>query len=85
MQKKLIAIRELDNVEEHGEEWNNGYQVALEEINIPMETITEDWCPSVCPRCGEAFFDYEPCDDGYYTRAISMSRCPHCGQRIFWK
>ena len=33
---------------------------------------------------GQDFFDYEPCDDGYYQRAYSMERCPFCGQKLNW-
>lgn len=63
-------------------EYERGYQRALEDINRPMAVVAEKWDPSECPRCGESFSNYEPCDDGYYTRATNMDRCPFCGQRL---
>lgn len=50
----------------------------------PILVIQEKWSASACPRCKESFFDYEKCDDGYYTRASSLERCPYCGQNLTW-
>ena len=61
-----------------------GYEQALKDINTPMKTIQEQWNPSECPRCKEPFFEYEPCNDGYYQRAYSLERCPYCGQKLEW-
>lgn len=66
------------------EEYKRGYEQALKDINTPRKMITEAWNPSECPRCKEAFYDYEPCNDGYYKRATSLERCPYCGQKIKW-
>lgn len=66
------------------ESYQQGYSQALADINTPLKAITEDWSPSVCPRCNERYYDYEPCDDGYYTRATSIERCPFCGQKLDW-
>lgn len=65
-------------------EYERGYHRALEDINHPMRVVTEKWNPSSCPRCGEGFQEYEPCDDGYYKRAVTMDRCPFCGQKLDW-
>ena len=65
-------------------EFEKGYQQALKEISYPMAVITEEWNPSVCPRCNESFYDFEPCFDGYYNRASNLDRCPFCGQRLDW-
>lgn len=65
-------------------EFENGYSQALKDINQPMHVVTEDWNPSECPRCGESFAEFEPCDDGYYDRSESLERCPCCGQRLCW-
>lgn len=62
-----------------------GYNRALDEINQPRLVIQEDWCPSMCPRCGKDFSDFEPCNDGYYSRCVSLDRCPYCGQKIKWE
>lgn len=65
-------------------EFMKGYQQALKDINRPMAVITEKWNPSMCPRCKESFYDFEPCFDGYYNRATNLDRCPFCGQRLDW-
>ena len=62
-----------------------GYRKALQDINIDEKVIIEKWEPSVCPRCFRNFSDFEPCDDGYYSRAESLTRCPYCGQAIKWR
>lgn len=56
----------------------------LAQYQLPMLVIQEDWNNSKCPRCNENFSDYEDCDDGFYHRAYSLNRCPHCGQKITW-
>ena len=61
-----------------------GYAQALKEINIPMSVIIQQWKPSQCPRCNKSFEDFEPCNDGYYHRAMVMQRCPYCGQMLDW-
>jgi len=66
------------------DDYKRGYEQALKNINTPMSVITENWNPSECPRCGEDFSDYEPCDDGYYDRATGLERCPYCGQKLDW-
>ena len=65
-------------------EYEKGYQQALIDINQPMKPIVENWEPSKCPRCKKKYWDYEPCDDGYYERAESLERCPYCGQKLKW-
>lgn len=65
-------------------EYERGYQQAVEDINRPMVVVAERWNPSACPRCGKSFVDYEPCDDGYYDRATNLYRCPYCGQKLDW-
>lgn len=65
-------------------EYEKGYTKALEDINLPLPVIIEKWNPSRCPRCNHDFIDYEPCDDGYYQRAVGLERCPYCGQNIEW-
>ena len=60
-------------------------QQEITQYQVPMLVIQEDWNPSKCPRCGDDFFDYEPCDDGYYKRAYSLERCPYCGQKLTWR
>lgn len=60
-----------------------GYAQALIEINLPMKPVVETWEASKCPRCGTSFD--EECDDGYYTRATDLMRCPHCGQVLDWE
>ena len=66
-------------------EYEHGYLRALEDINRPMAVVAEKWNPSSCPRCGESFDEYEPCNDGWYKRAVSLERCPFCGQRLDWE
>lgn len=66
------------------EDYKARYEQALKDINTPKQMITENWEPSKCPTCHESFYDYEPCDDGYYDRATSLERCPFCGQKIIW-
>lgn len=71
----------LSNVEAY----NNGYNDAIKELNTPMDMIIEDYSPSVCPRCHNGFDGIEECYDGVYKRATNLSRCPYCGQKIFWR
>lgn len=59
-------------------------ETELTQYQIPLLVIQENWNPSKCPRCMQSFYDYEPCDDGYYSRATSLERCPYCGQKIKW-
>ena len=56
----------------------------IEKFQTPMYVIQKNWNPSECPRCHHDFYDYEECDDGYYTRAESLERCPYCGQKLTW-
>lgn len=74
-----------ESLREPPTDFERGYQKALEEINMPMSVITENWNPSKCPRCRNDFSDYEPCNDGYYDRATSIERCPFCGQKLDWE
>lgn len=62
----------------------DGYTAAIAALNTPHYAICDSWKPSMCPRCGQTFEEYEPCHDGYYDRAKSLSRCPYCGQRLNW-
>lgn len=64
--------------------YRKGYQQALKDINTEKKVIKESWSPSRCPQCKEDFSDFEPCNDGYYTRCTSMLRCPFCGQKLKW-
>lgn len=64
--------------------FQRGYEKALADINKPMAVIIKAWSPSVCPRCYKSFEDFEPCNDGYYRRAMTMQRCPYCGQMLDW-
>ena len=64
------------------DDYKRGYEQALKDINTSMSVITENCNPSECPRCGEVFSDYEPCDDDYYDRATYLERCPYCGQKL---
>jgi len=64
--------------------YETGIRDALELLNTPVKPMISDWCPSECPTCLEDFHDYEPCDDGYYTRAYNLERCPNCGQKLKW-
>jgi len=65
-------------------DYERGYKQALDDISSPQAVVAERWSLSECPRCAENFRDYEPCDDGYYKRAMSMLRCPYCGQKLDW-
>lgn len=65
-------------------EYDRGYRKALEDINTPMQIIARQWNPSQCPRCRRDFSEFEPCDDGYYNRVVTMPRCPFCGQLLDW-
>ena len=56
----------------------------FDEMNTPKKPIIQKWDPSDCPTCRHDFFDYEPCDDGYYQRAYGLERCPYCGQKLNW-
>ena len=56
----------------------------FDEMNTPKKPIIHKWDPSECPTCKNDFFDYEPCDDGYYQRAYGLERCPYCGQKLNW-
>ena len=84
-------IRDLTNEEmlflkeNISEEYKKGYEQALKDINMPRKMITKAWNPSECPRCRKRFYDYETCNDGYYKRAINLTRCPYCGQKIEWQ
>lgn len=53
------------------------------DTNVPKEVIIKPWESSQCPNCKEHF--KEDCDDGYYTRATTMERCPYCQQRLKWR
>ena len=67
------------------DDYKRGYEQALKDINMPMSVIMKNWNTSECPRCGEVFSDYKPCDDGYYDRAAYLERCPYCGQKLYWE
>lgn len=62
----------------------DGYTAAIAALNTPHYVICDSWNPSMCPQCNHTFEEYEPCHDGYYDRAKSLSRCPYCGQRLDW-
>ncbi|MCL2312270.1 MAG: hypothetical protein FWC41_07275 [Firmicutes bacterium] len=62
----------------------SGLNKQFELLNTPKKPIIEDWQVSTCPNCDEGFYDYEPCNDGYYKRAYSLERCPYCGQKLKW-
>lgn len=82
-----IAIMTIISFVYHGlivPEYERGYRRALEDINRPMCVVSSQRKPLLCPRCGKSFSDYESCDDGYYNRPKSMSRCPFCGQKLDW-
>lgn len=69
---------------EKSTDYRKGYEQAIKDINTPRKVIQKDWNPSECPCCKKSFYEYEPCDDGYYQRAYSLERCPECGQKIEW-
>lgn len=91
-QEVYNAIFELENYEDLGTPEQLAEMKAelellkddLAQYQLPMLVIQEDWNNSKCPRCNENFSDYEDCDDGFYHRAYSLNRCPHCGQKITW-
>jgi len=64
--------------------YNLGIREAIIYLNKPIKPITEHWQVSICPTCDEGFYDYEECNDGYYTRAYTLERCPSCGQKLNW-
>lgn len=66
------------------DDFTAGYTAAISVLNTPRKVICDSWNPSMCPRCSHTFEEYEPCHDGYYDRAKSLSRCPYCGQRLDW-
>lgn len=76
----------LEEIEEKIDKYSFdlGREAMFEELNTPMDVIIKPWNPSECPRCKEDFYEFEPCVDGYYKRAYSMDRCPHCGQKLHW-
>jgi len=88
------AANELERLDKENEvlqsqlsESHRREKVAVEHIEkfqVPMYVIQENWNPSECPRCHHNFCDYEECNDGYYTRAESLERCPYCGQKLSW-
>lgn len=78
----VVDLSELYDL--NSKEFKSGYAQALKDINTPLLMIMEDYSPSKCPRCQKDYFEYEPCDDGYYKRATSLERCPYCGQNIVW-
>lgn len=80
----LIRICKCPDVPGDQTEYMRGFSQALKEINTPMPVDIEAWSPSKCPRCGESFVKFEPCDDGYYNRAEGLGRCPYCGQTLCW-
>lgn len=53
------------------------------DINIPKEVIIKPRESSQCPNCEKHF--EEDCNDGYYTRAYTMERCPYCQQKLKWR
>lgn len=65
--------------------YRKGYQQALKDINTPKKVVVKPWQPSECPQCKNSFYEFEPCNDGYYTRCKSMMRCLFCGQMLDWK
>ena len=78
---KLYVWREINNSD--NTQFQQGYQQAMNEINTPMSVIIESqFSPSLCPRCKADF--KEECNDGYYYRAIMLSRCDKCGQKLDW-
>lgn len=83
LKKEKIGGKKMNNTSII-EAYRKGYQKAMQEINTPMKVIQKNWSPSECPRCKKNFSDYEECDDGYYTRAYAMERCPYCGQLLKW-
>lgn len=79
IQSGLLQTNQIDS------SFQTGYAKAVDEINHPCLVIQREWHPSECPRCGEDFSEFEPCDDGYYQRCVSMTRCPYCGQKLKWE
>lgn len=81
--KVYLELGEEYSAEE--DQYKLGYQQALKDINNPMKMIMPKWGSSECPRCGNVFYEYETCNDGFYKRAKSLDRCPYCGQKIEWE
>lgn len=77
-------IAEYDDCKLYQEGYHDGYKAAMKELNTPISVLIQDWNPSVCPTCHNDFSDFEPCDDGFYRRAMGMERCPYCGQMLDW-
>lgn len=79
-----IIKKILDGTLSKSNDYTIGYHKAIEDINTPKRVVIKEWNPSECPACHHDFSDYEMCNDGYYTRAESLNRCPYCGQLILW-
>ena len=66
------------------ENYDLGYQQALNDINKPKKPIIEYCEYSRCPRCDKSFIDFENCNYDLIERAKFMDRCPYCGQALKW-
>ena len=71
-------------MEKYSEDYKKGYVQAMNNLNTYQLVIQENWNPSRCPNCNEDFGEFETCNDGYWDRAFSLSRCPYCGQALYW-
>jgi len=65
--------------------FKNGYEQAIKDFNTPKFPIMERYDNSKCPRCGRYFDEYETNEDSVIWRAVTLERCPWCGQKLKWR
>lgn len=66
-------------------QYMQGYRQAIRDINTPKPIIVPGkYENSVCPQCGKDFDELEENMDGIPARAVGLTRCPYCGQKLDW-
>lgn len=67
------------------EQYLRGYRQAILDINTPKPVVIPGrYENSVCPQCGKDFNELEENMDGIPARAVGLTRCPYCGQKLDW-
>ncbi len=69
----------------YAEGLKEGWERAVREYNTPKLPITEKYENSRCPQCRRYFDEYETIEDSVVWRAVTLERCPWCGQKLKWE
>lgn len=80
---ELITLREcLDVAKSDFFEAMGVSFLKLVHHETPQLVKQASWSPDTCPNCDHELS--ESLGDGYYSHPTFLTRCPECGQKLFW-